>query len=43
MKKQSDEINNSESFKILQYIHNILGNFIFNTINEELKQIYISY
>ena len=27
-KEQSDEINNSECFKILQYIHNILGIFI---------------
>ena len=43
MKKQSEEINNTECFKILQYIHNILGNFIFYTINGELKQIYISY
>ena len=27
--EQSDEINNSECFRILQYIHNILGIFIF--------------
>ena len=29
IKEQSDEINNSECFKILEYIHNILGIFIF--------------
>ena len=29
IKKQSDEIKNSECFKILEYIHNILGIFIF--------------
>ena len=28
IKEKSDEINNSECFKILQYIHNILGIFI---------------
>ena len=28
-KEQSDEVNNSECFRILQYINNILGNFKF--------------
>ena len=41
--EQSDEINNSECFRILQYIHKILGILYFYTINGELEQIYISY